>query len=75
MLQQYARFTNITLYAFTDSEGSLSVSGELPLERHMSELKQVVASSKPPVEVVYFVSVIPPEVLELLKTNTGNATR
>jgi len=71
MLQQDTRFTAIALHPFTGSGGSLSVSGELGSERDLSALKQLVASSQPPVEIVYHVSVIPPELMDLLKTNAG----
>jgi len=70
MLQSDARFTNITLHPFTGAGGSLSLSGELLSESDLAELKQIVLASKPPVEVVYRVYVIPPELQdERRKTN------
>ncbi|MBI5384347.1 MAG: hypothetical protein HZA90_06625 [Verrucomicrobia bacterium] len=64
MLQQDSRFTNIALHAFTGVGGSLSLSGELYSDRDLAHLKQLVQASKPPVEVVYHVFVVPPELLE-----------
>ena len=64
MLLQDSRFTNIALHAFTGSGGSLSLSGELLSDRDLADLKHIVETSKPPVEVVYHVTVIPPELLE-----------
>jgi hypothetical protein len=75
MLQQDPRFTNIALHPFTAAGGSLSVSGELPSELELSDLKQLVASSKPPVQVVYDVRVTPPEVLEMIRTNAGTKAK
>ena len=68
LLQQDFRFTNIALYPFSAAGGSLSVSGELVSEQDLSDLKQLVDRSRPPVEVVYSVSVIPHELLQLQKT-------
>ena len=64
MLLQDSRFTNIALHVFTGAGGSLSLSGELLSDRDLEDLKQIVETSKPPVEVVYHVTVIPPELLE-----------
>ena len=64
MLQQDPRFTNLSLHVFTGAGGSLSLSGELYSDRDLADLKQIVQTSKPPVEVVYHVFVVPPELLE-----------
>ena len=64
MLQQDSRFTNIAVHVFTGAGGSLALSGELYSDRDLADLKEVVQSSKPPVEVVYHVFVVPPELLE-----------
>src|SRR6185436_18657088 len=64
MLQQDPRFTNIALHPFTGAGGSLSLSGELLSDRDLADLKQLVETSKPPMKVVYHVTVIPPELLE-----------
>ena len=70
VLQQDSRFTNIMLDAFSGAGGSLAVSGELLSDKDLADLKQIVATTKPPVEVVYQVVVIPPELLdEMRKTN------
>ena len=60
-LHQDARFTNIVLHSYTGSGGSLMVSGELFSESDLQELKTMVEVSKPPVKVVYYVPVYPPE--------------
>lgn len=69
-LQQDSRFTNIVLHPFTGAGGSLLVSGELLSDAALTDLKQVVVTSKPPVEIVYHVYVIPLELQdEIRKTN------
>ena len=70
MLQQDARFTNIALHPFTGAGGSLSVSGELLSDKDLADLKQIVATSKPPVEIFYRVNVIPPELQDELRKTT-----
>ena len=74
MLQQDSRFTNIALHPFTGAGGSLSVSGELLSDRDLADLKQMVVTSKPPVEVVYHVFVIPPELQEEMRKTNSEST-
>ena len=77
LLQKDVRFTNITLSVYSGgANGSLAIDGELPSERDLQDLKQIVELSKPPVEVVYHVLVIPPELQEeMQKTNTGSTPK
>ena len=72
MIEKEPRFANIQISSFTGSGGSLSVRGYVTSEEDMSDLKKMVAKSTPPVEVMYFVKVIPAGVLELGKdSNNG----
>jgi hypothetical protein len=61
VLQRDLRFTNVTVYVFTGAGGSLQLHGELLSARDLADLKELVQKTKPPVEVLYDVFVIPPE--------------
>ena len=75
VLQQDSRFTNIALHPFSGSGGSLSVSGELFSDKDLLDLKQKVEASKPPVEVVYHVVIIPPELQDEMKKAASPSTQ
>ena len=58
LLTNDSRFTNISLYPFTGSGGSLEISGDLFTDRDLADLKRIVDSSSPPVTIVWQVQVI-----------------
>ena len=73
MIQKDSRFSNITADAFTGgADGSLAIFGELFSDKDLQDLKNIVESSKPPVEVVYFVKVYPAEFRQELERAKAN---
>ena len=70
MLQRDPRFSNIVMHSHTAAGGSLLVYGQLFSDEALTDLKQIVVTSKPPVEVVYHVYLVPPELQDQIgKTN------
>lgn len=59
ILQLDRRFKTLRLAPFTGADGSLLVFGDLDSKKDLEDLKQIVGTSNPPIEVVYWVTYIP----------------
>jgi hypothetical protein len=67
VLAKESRFADIELSAYTSSNGCLLVRGEVDSGDDLEALNKIVKASHPPVEVVYMVMVITPEMKALMK--------
>ena len=55
------RFSKVSLIVYTGRGGCLRIDGTVKTPEDEEELKQFMDSTKPPVEVLYFVSIEKPE--------------
>jgi hypothetical protein len=69
VLAKEARFAGVELKAYTALNGSLLANGEVASDADLTELKKIVTASQPPVEVIYKVRVISPEMRKLLENH------
>jgi hypothetical protein len=55
------RFSEIQLYAYTGLDGAIGVHGTVRSEKALADLKELVASTRPPRPVYWTVKVFPDE--------------